>query len=1724
MESLINFQGDITSRISKARINFKKSPKERIIKEYVENRLEALDQLWFEFLSGHKELMRSANPKELNSSSYISNDVYDKTEDIYISYKTELKLALKNFNESATNVNSYCEKSMSNVKYPKINIPNFSGNYSEWTTFKQMFTSLIINNSSFDDVQKLHYLKSYLVGDAEQLLRHVPIDNGNFTRSWQLLQERYNNKKYICHQTLKRLLSQKNLQVESADGLRDLVDTTNTCLATLQSLGIDTESWDVLLIHILTLKLDPETRRQWEFHVTKTISSEELPTYKQFTEFLSETFRAVECLDPKSTKTQSNSSKMKALHVTNTNVSCPLCSDDHKLYNCKQFHKSKVDDRRKFVYDNNICFNCMGGSHSAKECHSNSRCRICKQKHHSLLHPGGKNTANNVGDNMPNKSVVASSNDPTTSNNSASLVSCFSTGKIFQQVLLATAVVKVTARNGEDYKLRALLDQGSQSSFITESAVQFLGLKKRPTTNHIAGLGGGKDVVSKAAVDLTLKSLYDPTVKIPVSAHVIKCITSPLPAEKVEPMEWLELKKLSLADPEYHTPNRIDILLGAEVYTKILRAGIKRGPLGTPLAQATCLGWILSGEIESNTKPTCNINVMHCRCTSDLKRFWELESDIQLPKEKLFTDEEKFCEQHFETNTRRESDGRYIVRLPLKVEVPQVTSSRDIAVNRLKSLERQLHKNKTLRVKYQEVIDEYLKLNHMELISTEEINNPKAIYLPHHAVVRNDKETTKVRIVFDASCKGKNNMSLNDQLAIGPTLQPELRHIIMRWRSPSICMSADIVKMYRQVKTDNRDNDFQRILWRENPKLEMKHYKLTRVTFGTASAPYLAVKALQQVAHDDGADYPMAAERTLKDFYVDDFLSGCESVKQGYEIFTQMNELLGKAKFKLQKWNSNSNELLELMKGKEKDKEKGKESEIEEELRIKEDELIKIMGLTWNRRDDTFRYSVNLPTLQQPVTKRMIISDISRLYDPLGWVGPSLIIAKIMIQKLWLAGLTWDEIVPNDLLNEWLTYREEQLKLREIRIPRWIGTHTDDHEVEIHGFCDASKSAYAAVVYVRVIDSERNINLSLITAKTKVAPVKQVSIPRLELCGAVLLSKLLMEVATVFNIEKRNIHAWTDSTVVLAWLNNHPSKWSVFVANRVSEIHTNLDPQNWSHVTSKQNPADCASRGLHPSELLNSKLWFSGPEFLYHKNITYNKPKITVTDLEALKIKTNCAIVEHKADIWDKYSSLTKMTRIIAYCKRFINNCKNKNKNNVKYITAKELKEALHFCITKDQTNHFAEELKLISQKRDLPKGNKLRSLNPFIDPDNILRVGGRLGLSDLGYNRKHPILMPKQSHLTQLIIADAHNQTLHGGPQLTLNYIQTKYWIIGAKQLVKSHYRKCVTCVKNAAVTKAPFMGQVPTVRTTPTRAFKHSGVDYAGPIQLRTTKGRGHKSYKGYIALFICMATKAIHLEVVSDLTTEGFLQAFKRFVARRGGCSHLWSDNATNFIGASGELKKCAISERKQMLSEVAASLATNDCEWHFIPAHSPNFGGLWEAGVKSVKHHLKRTIGNSTLTYEEMATVLSQIEACLNSRPLSVITSQSEIGNILTPGHFLIGEPLITAPDHDVGSLNVSSLRRWQYTQRMLQSFWQQWSNEYLNKFLLRYKWNKNNPQPKLDDVVVVKEDGLPPSRWLFGRVIATYPGADNIVRVVDLKTKGGVIKRPTQKLCILPVAE
>ncbi|XP_045535734.1 uncharacterized protein LOC123721318 [Papilio machaon] len=1720
----------------------------------METRLELLENDWARFKENNTKLHEKFKAEECKTLV----DMYDSTEESYITYKCLLKSLLnkcRSVNSSEKSGSNDTSKCKGSVKLPKITIPTFSGKYSEWTTFRDLFLCLVDKNESLDNVEKMHYLKSHLTGEAEQFVRHKEISDLNYAQCWAKLEKRYSNKKYLSNCILKRLFSQKRMLVESAAGLKELLDTTNDCLSALTNLNVDVSTWDIIIIHIVTFKLDPETRKQWEL-TTNSNDINELPTYEQFATFLENRFRAFERIEPNKVHQVTRSHVPKAMVTTSSSkIRCEYCSDSHKLCFCKKFANQPVDSRRDFVVKHNICFNCLGSNHSVYNCKKQTNCKVCLKRHHSLLHPSGESVKKDQ-DIRANVMTVDASSSASVDH----VVACLSTNKVprTRQVLLATALVKAESKGGDFQLVRVLLDQGSQACLITEATVQYLRLPKIPIQGIVSGLGNSS-TVARYMVQIKIQSRIDPHFNLQVTAYVLTKITSYLPEQSINKdiLKCINISSNDLADPQFNQPNKIDILLGADAYSCILKEGIRRSSSSNLIAQNTNFGWILSGAVNNSNENSNfthnNINVMHTQIREEdvLKRFWEIEEQIN--NKKILTPDEQKCEEFYAATTSRREDGRYVVRLPFRIEVPQFEDTRSVAEIRFKSLEKRLEKDKELKEKYTSVIKEYLQLDHMRPVNDNK--GDVAVYLPHHAVIRNDKTTTKVRVVFNASEKYKSGVSLNDTLIAGPSLQADLRHTVLRWRVHPIGLVADIVKMYRQIRIADEDTKYQRILWRDSPNKEIRDYELLTVTFGTTSAPYQAVRTLHQIVYDEGKVYPLAAEKVLNCFYMDDLMTGCYNVEEGLVIYKEMTELLGKGGFLLQKWNSNNEEIINKINEAERQgiqnqldqkqivQQQGGQKQIDQctemETRTNQqgeknnkdiedkgidhkiDNVIKILGLSWNRSIDAFQYTVNLPPqTTAPVTKRAVISNIARLFDPLGWLAPSVVIAKIFIQKLWLAGIEWDEELNPELKQEWNTYRQELSHLTQIAIPRWLGTNSNDDR-ELHGFCDASKAAYSAVVYLRMTDVTGKVNIALLVAKTRVAPIKQISIPRLELCGAVLLSKLLMETAEVLQISTNKIFAWTDSTVVLAWLNSHPSRWKTFVANRTSEILTSMQPSQWFHVSTTENPADCASRGLLPSLLVENSLWFSGPTFL-SSTIIYKKQDVLKTDLE--QTLNVYAVVASSMDgdifqTFERYSSLSKLLRVIAYCRRF----KNKGKNDTDYLQKKELEKALECCIRRTQEDTFKEEYVQLQDKGFLRlKKSKLRSLCPYLDENGLIRVKGRLEKSSLDEQMKHPIVLPNNTHLTRLIVADAHIKTLHGGNQLMLNYLRSAYWILGARNLVKRHINKCVTCAKQRASTKAQIMGDLPSVRCNPSRPFLHSGVDYAGPINVRTTKGRGHHSYKGYICLFVCMSTRALHLEVVSDMGTQAFLAAFRRFVSRRGHCAKLYSDNGTTFVGASRELQRLAPYQ-----TSIAQHLEANNTEWHFIPPHAPNFGGLWEAGVKSTKFHLKRVIGDATLTYEELTTLLTQVEACLNSRPISVMNLNDPGEPIpLTPGHFLIGEPIISIPEYsNYESSNVHSLTRWQFVQRMLQSFWRRWSQEYLSNLMHRYKWSSKAQEPKIGDIVLIKEDDMPPSRWLMGRIIEKHPGDDKITRVVTLRTKSSsIIKRPTNKLCILPVFE
>lgn len=451
-----------------------------------------------------------------------------------------------------------------------------------------------------------------------------------------------------------------------------------------------------------------------------------------------------------------------------------------------------------------------------------------------------------------------------------------------------------------------------------------------------------------------------------------------------------------------------------------------------------------------------------------------------------------------------------------------------------------------------------------------------------------------------------------------------------------------------------------------------------------------------------------------------------------------------------------------------------------------------------------------------------------------------------------------------------------------------------------------------------------------------------------------------------------------------------------------------------------------------------------------------------------------------------------------------------------------EHQRACEFWVCNSQAIAFSSELRSVRNGMSVDKSSSLRALNPIVSSDGVLRVGGRLlNAAELPVATKCPAIIPRRSDLSRLLVQDAHERTLHGGPMLMLAHLRKQFWLVDGPNEVRRYVQKCVTCFRHTAKPTTQLMGSLPAARVTPSRPFSRCALDYSGAILVRSAKGRGHHATKAYVAVFVCLATKAVHVELASDLTSAAFIAAYERFTARRGVCTDLYSDNATNFVGASAIFVR---SEREMFSGEVLTVLGSRGTKWHFAPPLSPHFNGLAESAIRSVKHHLKRVVGEATLTFEELTTVLAKIEAVLNSRPIYPISSDPNDFDVLTPAHFLIGEStgMIAQRDHKDDKIPV--MRRWELTQQMVQRFWRRWSADYLHTLQQRRKWQRSQQDIQVDDLVLLLDDNLPPGKWSIGRVCEVHPGEDGHVRVATVRTRGGTFKRAVVRMAKLPNQE
>ncbi|XP_076678236.1 uncharacterized protein LOC143374185 [Andrena cerasifolii] len=1186
-------------------------------------------------------------------------------------------------------------------------------------------------------------------------------------------------------------------------------------------------------------------------------------------------------------------------------------------------------------------------------------------------------------------------------------------------------------------------------------------------------------IVSKLDEESALKQ----TLKIPVGIH--------------------------LADPDFHMTGNIDGILGGQFFWDLMCIGrIVLANQCTKL-QKTQLGWIVVGHVPdqpSTQSATCNLTLSDLQ--SDMHKFWNLE---ECPSVKLLSPEEQACETHYTSNTIRDAvTGRYTVGLPFNDQKEKLGESRQIAVNRFLSLERSLNKRHAIKVQYVEFLKEYERLGHMTEVTDE---STEGIYLPHHPVVKDSSLTTKVRVVFDASARSSSGVSLNETLMVGPTIQDDLVSIITRFRLHKYVLTADIAKMYRQVDLRAVDRKYQRILWRENSNQPIKTYELNTVTYGTASAPFLAVRTLHQLAHDEIGNHPIAASAFLRDFYVDDVLTGADSFDEAMLLRNELIRLAAKGGFQLRQWVSNEPRLLESF----------LDASVHDHMVLDASDDKKTLGLYWKAERDVLGYTIKQVEPLQKVTKRTILSRIAQLFDPLGLLGPVIVQAKILMQNLWKCNLDWDESVPVDIYGAWVNFQSQLPLIQSVHIPRRVISDGHTH-LQLHGFCDASEQAYGACIYIRSTRDGQGYSAQLVSSKSKVAPLKTQSLPRLELCGAVLLIKLYNIIIKAINLSFEKVVFWSDSTITLQWIRTAPHTLKTFVANRVSLIQQHSAPSQWLHVPSEHNAADILSRGSNIQDFLMATSWFTGPRWLSQSEDTWPHYDMQPIDIpEKRKVVVLHATTNAEVQLLEKFSSFILLQRVIAYCLRFYYNVCHKPKRGGP-LTTNELTQAHFRIIRLLQRLVFTKEIHDLSNSEITKCGTRFTALGPFLDEDGLLRVGGRLKHALLPYSVKHPLLLPQNHFLTELIIREIHVKHGHIGARGTLHAVRQKYWPVNGMITVKSVLRKCITCHKLTAIVPQYPIGQLPRDRVVLNRPFLVTGVDYCGPFLIKEKKLRNTKKVKTYVAVFVCFSTKAVHLELVSDMTSDAFLAALKRFFARRGKCTDLYSDNGTNFIGASRELQRIhnaiLVQDPKDHFQKY---LSEQNVRWHFIPPRAPHFGGLWEAAVRSMKHHLMRIVGNAVLTFEGFTTCLAEIEAILNSRPLTPLSSDPNDLSPLTPGHFLIGDSLTSTPECDLTSVKTGRLSSWQHIQQLRQHFWSRWYKEYLNELIVRKKWHDGRTTQITEGMLVVlKEDNTPPLCWPMGRIVATHPGEDGVVRVATVRTLTGDYKRSVKRLSPLPV--
>ena len=1429
----------------------------------------------------------------------------------------------------------------------------------------------------------------------------------------------------------------------------------------------------------------------------------------------------------------------------------------HSTNRCREFRKLTMNERISLLKEKNICFRCCEtSSHFSRKCKADIRCVVCGSKDHcSALH----------------KEDVVSHDRESARNHgeeSAVVVQCTEICGEFNGKSCARILPVNVYREGDRehaINIYVMLDDQSNKTLGKGELFEKLRIGSSRVEYTMKTCSGSELCYGRTANDLVIES-PDGHCRMNLPA-ILECDELPenyseIPTPQVA-QHYAHLQDIASEILPLDESHKILLLVGRDLSDAHIVLDQRIGPSKTPFGQKSPLGWSIIGDAclsrqhVSSVATVCKTSVAKGQsslfepCTQYLKVNPAVSNDALTgrgidakPPYDLFQcspndnklglsiDDRRFLDI-MDRELHIDSDGRWVAPLPFRSPRKQLPNNYSQALKRAKTLDASLHKDPKKREHFLTFMGKLFDNGHAEIAPPLQPGK-EVCYLPLFGVYHPHKPH-QIRGVFDSSAK-HDNVSLNDQLLSGPDLANNLLGVLIRFRREMIAVVGDIQHMFHCFVVREDDRDYLRFLWHRDNKLEneLVEYRMTVHVFGnrpsSAIANYGLLKIASLAAETHGSE---VRDFITNNFYVDDGLTSLSSSDKAISLIQQTQDALKTyGNLRLHKFASNDQSVMNAF---------SPEDLAKEVLELdfeKDAPLQRSLGLVWNLRSDTFQFAISSDP--KPLSRRGVLSVVNSIYDPLGFLSPVTIFGKLILRRIVASTSDWDEPLPDDVADEWNTWKSSLSDLEDLRIPRVVVPHLSTATYkELLIYCDASEVAISAVAYLRVHYKDGSSATGFVLGKSKVAPTSGHTIPRLELCAAVLAVDISQTVKEHLQLDIDDVRYFTDSRVVLGYISNERKRFFMYVANRVAHIRTYSEPRQWTYVNTTENPADVGTRGISVKDLESSR-WLSGPNTSRNEAPSVNDdvsasivhPLINPEHDNEVRCKASSAGLDIRSGLgshrFSRFSSWNSLIRAVSLLQRYIDFRKGKIKDFSKK-TVDSYKRAEKFVIKTVQAEVFSEELECLLSSKPLPRHSNILSLDPILDDEGIIRVGGRLKRSKLDSTLTQPMLIPGKHSIATLLVRKHHTDVSHQGRHLTEGKVRSSgIWITGCKRLVSSLIHKCVDCRKLRGKLAAQKMSDLPEDRVTPgLPPFSSVGVDIFGPWEVVTRRTRGGSANsKRWAALFTCMATRAVHIEVIEEMSSSSFINALRRFIAIRGKVQIIRSDRGTNFVGAVSPLQMNALNVEDGPIKDF---LHKNGTTWIFNAPHSSHMGGVWERMIGTTRRILDPMLlnhGARALTHEVLSTFLAEATSIINSRPLIPVSNDPNSPFILTPSLLLTQKT-----DSDSGSdINIEIdqkdllRKQWKRVQYLSSLFWKRWKSEYLQTLQCRRKWHNTQRNVSEGDVVLLRDKDAVRNQWPMGVVSRVFPSEDDCVRKVELRVVGegklSTFVRPVHELVVL----